>query len=707
MNEKSERFIEACGNMDYNELLELVENKELRNKAATVGDLFSSAGEEFLEPIMEDIIHQFEREGYEYWSEVLKQIIELDFLDEFVRNTASTDFKSKALNDASLDLRPFDKKIIKRNIGDVSLAREYLKDKNLDIISFDKTTMIISTQNADFIKECIANEELGISPYDKIRLICETKDVDFIKEQYKKSQAKWTRDKRLTLLFAIAKEGDIDFIKESFLDRTLGLDKSEKIQAITLAGNNVFIKECIFEEELGFDQNEKVELIAATKDIGFIKACMMDERLSLSNELINELLSKTGYNIELVKAYIEGDFFGLDKNQKLRVVLETGNYNFAREYVLKEDFEYDSLSEEEKRQVSLVRMDQKEIENFFSLSIDRSLNLPSQMTIGMEIECEGASSNFLRKMFKYKNWKSKDELTVPNGVEIVSPILHSTIEDSSEIYSVTNLLTYLRQKNTEICGGHVHIGADYLTTKESYANLMELWCSNERALYIVSNEIGQAPRSAVSSFALSISGKLFDAIENGTISLTNEGNLNDFIKKIKFVQEGRYTGLNFMNVNNFKNTIEFRMANGTLNPEMWVENANLFGGIVAASEELARIQRKEKRTGEEERKLKLFDELKSDRTEKEKLEILLDLVGVEPKTYIERYESNVEMVESDIDMDFMFENNKIVDFRRGGSVIHRRELNAFEVSTYLQLEAEESIIESQIRTKIEKGRRGR
>ena len=46
-----------------------------------------------------------------------------------------------------------------------------------------------------------------------------------------------------------------------------------------------------------------------------------------------------------------------------------------------------------------------------------------------------------------------------------------------------------------------------------------------------------------------------------------------------------------MNVRDEKNTIEFRLANGTINPEMWIENANLFGGMVAISEELARIQK--------------------------------------------------------------------------------------------------------------------
>ena len=34
------------------------------------------------------------------------------------------------------------------------------------------------------------------------------------------------------------------------------------------------------------------------------------------------------------------------------------------------------------------------------------------------------------------------------------------------------------------------------------------------------------------------------------------------------------------------------MANGTLNPDLWMDNINLFGGIVAISEELAQIQQK-------------------------------------------------------------------------------------------------------------------
>ena len=48
-----------------------------------------------------------------------------------------------------------------------------------------------------------------------------------------------------------------------------------------------------------------------------------------------------------------------------------------------------------------------------------------------------------------------------------------------------------------------------------------------------------------------------------------------------------------MNVtNNYKKTVEFRIPNGTIEPETWIENINLFGGIISASEKLNIIQSK-------------------------------------------------------------------------------------------------------------------
>lgn len=75
----------------------------------------------------------------------------------------------------------------------------------------------------------------------------------------------------------------------------------------------------------------------------------------------------------------------------------------------------------------------------------------------------------------------------------------------------------------------------------------------------------------------------------------------------------RFCSLNTLTVTKDENgnegaTIEFRMPNGTLDPKVWIENIELFGGMIRAGNELAKIYNKsqEERTPEDEEKLMAF-----------------------------------------------------------------------------------------------------
>lgn len=88
-------------------------------------------------------------------------------------------------------------------------------------------------------------------------------------------------------------------------------------------------------------------------------------------------------------------------------------------------------------------------------------------------------------------------LSIGEGLEVVSPILKDNNEDIEEIYMVCSMLKEANQEIGDCCGGHVHIGAKYLTSKESYANLYEIWGNTERIMYIITNEKGDIPRYKV------------------------------------------------------------------------------------------------------------------------------------------------------------------------------------------------------------------
>lgn len=147
------------------------------------------------------------------------------------------------------------------------------------------------------------------------------------------------------------------------------------------------------------------------------------------------------------------------------------------------------------------------------------------------------------------------------------------------------------------------------------------------------------------AFASPISKKVKKAIETGDLYLSDEEDLENFVKQIKKTQgDARYYSVNFLNIGKKgKNTIEIRISNGTIEPEIWIENINLFCGLIKASEDLAKIQVKEEKNDEEKEKLKQLEIIKNKKIpEEERLEALLKLtVSEEQKEiYRERYRKN-------------------------------------------------------------------
>ena len=190
---------------------------------------------------------------------------------------------------------------------------------------------------------------------------------------------------------------------------------------------------------------------------------------------------------------------------------------------------------------------------------------------------------------------------------------------------------------------------------ESWENLAELWTNTEKILYIISNKIGEIPRHGFNKNAKPLSKDLEDKLNSPKAQTEEEGNIRNLLLR---AEENRYYGINFKPSNTAdddKSTIEFRLSNGTLDSDTWIENINLFGGIVKAAENIAIIQKKfkEERTEEEQNLLNVFEKLKQEElSDCERLEILLTLVIPEEdrETYRKRYEVNSELLEKSLDV---------------------------------------------------------
>ena len=130
--------------------------------------------------------------------------------------------------------------------------------------------------------------------------------------------------------------------------------------------------------------------------------------------------------------------------------------------------------------------------------------------------------------------------------------------------------------------------------------------------------------------------------------------MDEFIKGLQSIQEnelGRTASLNLLNINNGKNTTEFRVANGTINPDTWIENVRLFGRIVQISEKIAQIEKKNRSelTEEDKKLMNLMECLKEKKPECEKMEVLLELLFTEEEriVYRERYYENSKLLEEE------------------------------------------------------------
>ena len=287
-------------------------------------------------------------------------------------------------------------------------------------------------------------------------------------------------------------------------------------------------------------------------------------------------------------------------------------------------------------------------ENSNTDSPKKKIKLPGGMTIGMEIESEGdASVALLHSSEILDGWETKADKSLEDGVEVVSPVLRSEDNREQEIYDICSILLLSGNYVSGKCGGHIHIGADYLKSIDAWKNLVEIWSNAENILYLISNRKGEKPREAIGEYARPISKNIADAIEKGEVDLESEDDIEKFCQELQKIQESRYFGINFENFGDVvKNTIEFRLANGTLDPDTWIENINLFGGIVAISQELAEIQEKVENgieiTNEEQKKLDALETIRESNDEEQKLSYLLYLAvdEEEQQIYFDRYYAN-------------------------------------------------------------------
>ena len=396
-----------------------------------------------------------------------------------------------------------------------------------------------------------------------------------------------------------------------------------------------FTKECIKNrKKYGLSSEAAIDLIKSVNDPDFTKECIKNyKKYKLNDDNVADLI-RTLNDLEYIKGFVKEQIQNKNINGK--------NIHYIIQLAL---FTKDMELIENLRK----NCDAKIVEELDRYLKIQPTTLPKEMTIGVEIESEGPCNweNIRETIDEAElDWVAKDDGSLQNGTEVASTILTESTA-SMEIFKICQELRRLRQTTSKRCGGHIHIGADYLTDIQDWRNLRTIWNNAEGIFYAISNAKGEIPRQGVIEYASPISKK--DETFSETIKLDSEDDLEKYIKLLKEIQGSKYSGINYRNVGSSgKNTIEFRLPNGTINPTTWVENINLFGGLIRTSHELSKIMKKteEQRTEEEKQMLYNYEILQTETDEKKDAEALIKLCVLpeQVKTYLERYNVNSKLL---------------------------------------------------------------
>ena len=299
------------------------------------------------------------------------------------------------------------------------------------------------------------------------------------------------------------------------------------------------------------------------------------------------------------------------------------------------------------------------------------LKFPSNFKFGIEIEADnvktkgknglyvGKSAEFINDKRWHMATKGEEALVGEGGAALISPILHDTETDWQDVFDICeHIQKFPGPKGNKVmanskCGLHVHFDAKCLTKSPNIMrNFLRLYAESEELLYKMCNDVDDPIRKgainrdykgihAISAIwrkgmAAPSGKKILKQLEKGTLKVSYKrfGILKNFMNRYK-LDERRYKGLNLTNIGSSKkNTIEFRMANGTLDPEIIKQNVFLYASLINTAIEMT------KNPEEYEKRVKEF--YKTDVSEEEKVKSFLGLIIENPidrEIYYDRWNS--------------------------------------------------------------------
>lgn len=538
---------------------------------------------------------------------------------------------------------------------------KYISKRGIDITGCETIEDLITTlekEDSYYITQVF----IYLNDEEKMKYCYKINRIYFL--DYMKTLDKKTQKEVITMhIDNLKKDYIIDFIESLESD----LEKYEYLELLSdkLKDNLLGIKNIIL--SMNDEQMKIISINAFLNDKSYYKIDTIQKLSDEAKELYidsledsdaakvilsfnnKELIKKyslqkrfTKYRSKLVSAtndptYIKEVFKSINVN-KFRVNLITilEDTNLKRELT-------ELLSDANLKSYLLSNEEEETILNNLITPVTTSelgkTEVDNKITIGVELECCNKEiDNYTKTKTLLNHFDVKRDTTVRSGLEITSPIMHYDMENLTLLKSLCELLKENKFYTDTSCGGHIHIGSNYFTTKEDYLMLLYLYNNCEEILYYITDRENTKKRPSFDRYATKSKEAYIGAIDEG---LFKKENFNKEITSIfNKINPDRYRGLNFKNIDSLtKQTIEFRMPNGEIDFTELLANIKLFSRLIEMSHKLNYLEK----TDPIKVKAFLIGETKSDI---EKLNLLLDILFTtesEKQIYIDRYTKNSKL----------------------------------------------------------------
>lgn len=228
---------------------------------------------------------------------------------------------------------------------------------------------------------------------------------------------------------------------------------------------------------------------------------------------------------------------------------------------------------------------------YYYINYREILNLPSNVTFGMEIEFEKSYLKTIEylidKELNIENsnncWISKEESTTMGntkigGGEVCTPIMTDNSNSWNDLLRAINILQMCNAESLNRSASHIHIGAHVLSSTDWF-NLFKIWMLYEKIIFRFSYGEKLKPRSEIYDYSFPLSDKFnFYLFRNEQIKSIRDFYLNsrNWSLNLSNIRLESYNNHTFAN----RNTIEVRCPNGTLNPIIWQNNVNFFTKLI-------------------------------------------------------------------------------------------------------------------------------